>query len=119
MWTLSSSSGGNLGTIDTTGLYTAPAFPPPGAAVTVTATATASDGTVVNTNVSVTIVYSDHSLSGPYAFSYQGNDTSGLLAVAGSFVADGNGRIVSGVEDVQSFLTGVSPRMSSSGLRKN
>ena len=115
VWTLSSPSGGNLGTIDTTGLYTAPAFPPPGASVTVTATASASDGTPVNTNVIVTIVYSDHSLSGPYAFSYEGNDASGLLAVAGSFVADGNGRIVSGVEDVQSFLTGVSTQVPISG----
>jgi len=107
-WSLSSSSGGNLGSIDSTGLYTAPPYPPPGNSLTVTATATGSGGISVTATASVTISYSDRSLSGPYAFSYTGNDGSGFLAVAGSFVADGNGRIISGVEDIQSFLTGVS-----------
>jgi hypothetical protein len=108
-WSLTSSSeGGNLGSIDSTGLYTAPPFPPPGNSLTVTAAATGSNGTSVTATASVTIAYSDRSLSGPYAFSYTGNDGSGFFAVAGSFVADGNGTIVSGVEDIQSFLTGVS-----------
>jgi len=110
-WSLSSSSGGNLGSIDSTGLYTAPPYPPPGNSLTVTATATGSNGTSITATATVTISYSDLSLSGPYAFSYIGNDGSGLLAVAGSFVADGNGRIISGVEDIQSFLTGVSTQV--------
>ncbi len=37
-WTISSSNGGDIGSIDpTTGLYKAPSFPPPGATITVTA----------------------------------------------------------------------------------
>jgi hypothetical protein len=107
-WSLSSSSTGNLGSIDSTGLYTAPPFPPPGNSLTVTATATGSNGMSVTATATVTVAYSDRSLSGPYAFSYTGNDGSGFFAVAGSFVADGNGRIISGIEDIQSFLTGVS-----------
>lgn len=106
-WTLTSTSGGNLGSIDSNGLYTAPPFPPPGNSLTVTATAT-SNGSSVTATATVTVSYSDHSLSGPYAFSYTGNDGSGFFAVAGSFVADGNGNIISGIEDIQSFLTGIS-----------
>jgi len=107
-WSLSSASGGNLGSIDSNGVYTAPPFPPPGNALTVTATVIGSDGSPVTDTATVTVSYSDHSLSGPYAFSYTGNDGSGFLAVAGRFVADGNGNIVSGAEDIQSFLNGTS-----------
>jgi hypothetical protein len=91
------------GSVTAAGLYTAPLTPPPGGTVTITATDPAA--TQPATSV-VTVTYSDHSLNGPYAFSYTGNDSQGFLAVAGSFVANGNGRIVSGVEDVSSFLTG-------------
>jgi len=106
-WSLSSTSTGNLGSIDSTGLYTAPPFPPQGNSLTVTAAATGSNGTPITATAVVTITYSDRSLSGPYAFSYTGNDGSGFFAVAGSFVSDGNGKIISGLEDIQSFLTGV------------
>jgi hypothetical protein len=109
-WTVSSVNGGIIGTIDSTGLYTAPSFPPPGASVTITA----QDGTATATATAV-VVYSDHSLNGPLAFSYTGNDASGFLAAAGSFVSDGNGHIVSGVEDFSSFLTGVSTQVPISG----
>jgi hypothetical protein len=100
------------GSIDSSGVYTAPLSPPPGGTITVTATDPAAIAPATST---VTIVYSDHSLNGPYAFSYTGNDQSGFLAVAGSFVADGNGKILSGVEDVDSFLTGVATQVSLSG----
>ncbi len=109
VWSLSSTDvgAGNpnniLGTIDSTGLYTAPLSPPPGGTVTITA----QDGTVSATAV-VTVTYSDASLYGPYAFSYAGGTGSGFMAVAGSFVADGNGNIVSGVEDINNFSTGTS-----------
>jgi hypothetical protein len=113
-WTATSADGGNIGSIDLTGLFTAPAFPPPGAAVTITATHVDPSGTIT-AKATATIVYSDHSLNGPYAFSYTGNDQSGFLAVAGSFVSDGDGRISSGVEDVDSSLTGVSAQVAISG----
>lgn len=110
-WAISSASGGDIGSINpTTGLYKAPSFPPPGATITVTA----ADGAATATGTA-TIVYSDASLKGPFAFSYSGDNSSGYFAVAGSFVSDGNGTIVSGVEDVDSFSTGVSGPLAING----
>jgi hypothetical protein len=104
-WAVSSTSGGNIGAINpTTGLYTAPPSPPPGATITVTAT----DSTLtpaVTATATATIVYSDLSLSGQFAFSYSGNDQNGFLSVAGSFATDGAGHVTSGIEDVDSFST--------------
>jgi len=112
-WTVSSTNGGDVGTINSlTGLYTAPDFPPPGGTVTITAV----DPTV-NTPATATaaIVYSNNSLAGPFAFSYSGSDSAGFFAAAGSFVADGQGNITSGVEDVESFLVGVSTGVQFTG----
>jgi hypothetical protein len=107
-WSVSSTNGGDVGSIGvTTGLYTAPFAPPPGGTVTVTA----SDGTTTAT-ATVTIVYSDASLQGPFAFSYTGDDASGLIAVAGRFATDGEGNILSGVEDIVSFGSLVATRVS-------
>jgi hypothetical protein len=102
-YTISSSAGGNIGTIDaTTGLYTAPNTPPPGGKVTVTAT----DGNQTAT-ATATIVFSDASLRGPFAFSYTGNNSAGFFAVAGRFASNGQGAITGGVEDISSFATHV------------
>ena len=110
-WSVSSPNGGNAGTIVAqTGLYTAPLSPPPGGSVTITG----QDGANSASEVLV-ITYSDHSLSGPYAFSYTGNDRLGYFSVAGSFVADGDGNIESGLEDIESFTTGVSTEVPISG----
>jgi hypothetical protein len=105
-WSVSSANGGDVGTIGaSSGEYIAPGFPPPGGTVTLTAT----DPTVAApATATVQIVYSNLSLNGPFAFSYSGNDSDGLLAAAGSFVADGGGNITSGIEDVDSFLLGIS-----------
>ena len=104
-WAVSSSNGGNFGSIiANSGVYSAPTIPPPGDVVTITA----SDSGVSATTT-VQIIYSDLALDGHFAFAYTGNDTQGYLAAAGSFFADGNGDILSGVEDVSSFLSGVSP----------
>jgi hypothetical protein len=46
--------------------------------------------------------FSNANLNGPFAFSYTGSDAGGLLAVAGSFVADGAGHITSGTQDINS-----------------
>lgn len=113
-WSVTSSSGitdsSVIGSITATGVYTAPASPPPGGTVTVTATDTTG-----SVSATVNVVYSDLSLSGPYAFSYTGNDASGFLDAAGSFVADGKGHITSGVEDVNSFLNGLNEGVAISG----
>jgi len=109
-WSVSAATGGNIGSIDSTGLYTAPPSPPPAGTVTITAV----NGSITATSTA-TIVFSDHSLAGPFAFSYTGNDQSGFLAVAGSFQADGNGHITSGVEDVDSYSAGPATQVSISG----
>jgi hypothetical protein len=110
-WSVASTGGGNVGTINpATGLYVAPPFPPPGGTVTVSA----AQGTIT-ANAVATIVYSDASLTGPFSFSYIGNDKTGFLAAAGSFQADGSGHIVSGVQDVDSFTTGPSGATPISG----
>jgi hypothetical protein len=113
-WSVTSASGitdnSVIGSITSTGVYTAPASPPPGGTVTVTATDGAS-----SVSATVNVVYSDLSLNGPYAFSYTGNDASGFLAAAGSFVADGKGHITNGVEDFNSLLTGLDKGVAISG----
>ena len=113
-WTISSPNGApvnSIGKIDpSSGLYTAPNFPPPGATITVTATDAGATATGT-----ATIVFSDASMKGPFAFSYSGDDSSGYFAVAGSFVTDGAGTIESGVEDIDSFSTGVSGPIAVSG----
>ncbi len=110
-WSVRSSTGGNPGTIGiTSGLYTAPSFPPPGNSITITGT----DGSN-SASETITLTYSDHSLTGPYSFSYTGDNPLGFSAVAGSFVADGNGNIESGVEDADSFETGVTAQVVITG----
>lgn len=96
-WQVNGANGGDgvHGTIDANGNYTAPLTPPPGGSTTITAVSGGNSATA-----SVTVVYSNLSFSGPYAFSYTGNDGNGFLTVAGSFVADGSsGSITSGEED--------------------
>ena len=111
VWTITSSTAGNPGSIvASTGLYTAPLVPPSGNSITITGT----DGTN-SASETITITYSDHSVTGPYAFSYTGDNQLGFSAVAGSFVADGNGNIESGVEDTSSFQTGVTTEVAFTG----
>ena len=103
-WTISSTSGGDIGKIDSnSGLYHAPLAPPPGRVVTITAKDNNATATAL-----ATIIYSDASLQGPFAFAYSGGTGANFISVAGSFVADGQGGIVSGVEDILNFTTGVS-----------
>jgi hypothetical protein len=45
--------------------------------------------------------FTNASLTGPFAFSYTGSDGSGFITVAGSFQADGNGNITSGMQDLR------------------
>jgi hypothetical protein len=108
-WTVSTSNGGNPGTIDANGNYTPPLFPPPGQTVTVTATSGGNSGTS-----NVVIIYSNSTLNGTYAFAYTGDDGSGFFTVAGSFTADGNGNIGTGVEDAED-LGGVNSAIPISG----
>jgi len=108
-WSVSSTEGGNIGSISPTGIYTAPPSPPPGNTVTITA----QFGTTTAT-ATATVAYSQASLTGPFAFSYSGNDSGGFVAVAGSFTADGQGKL-SGVEDSNSFSAGVATQVPFNG----
>jgi hypothetical protein len=104
-WKVSGSgcSGSSCGSINSSGLYTAPASLPSPAAVTVTATAQAN-GTS-SASAAVTLVGSNNSkLTGQYAFFFSGFDSNGEYQAAGSFTANGSGLIVSGEEDVNNFV---------------
>jgi len=79
------------------GVYSSPLTPPPSGSVVITALSGADAGTA-----SVTVVFSDSSLSGQYAFSYAGKDSSGFLAVVGSFTANAGTGMVTGIEDYNS-----------------
>ncbi|HUO34704.1 MAG TPA: hypothetical protein VMU43_06915 [Candidatus Acidoferrum sp.] len=97
-WSVSSAKGGDVGTIGaSTGVYTAPFFPPPGQQVVVKAVDN-TDNTKSGT-AAVTVTYGQKSLNGTYAFAYTGDDGSGYFSVAGSFAASGTGTITGGVAD--------------------
>lgn len=101
LWEVNGAPGGDSvhGTIDGNGNYTAPSTPPPTGSTTISACLDA--GCATTATASVTVVFSNASLEGPYAFAYSGDDGSGLLAVAGHFTADGLGDInaLDGIED--------------------
>lgn len=100
IWQVNGTTGGTAaaGTISTSGLYTAPAIPPPGQAVTITAVSK-SDSSVTG-SVSITVAPSVATLKGSYTFLMNGQSNGTALLEAGSFQADGKGNITSGVEDV-------------------
>ncbi len=103
-WSVTPVAGVDVGVIDNTGLYTAPPSPPPGGTVTITAMDPAAPAPA---NAIATIVFSDASFKGPFAFSYSGGTGANFVAISGSLVTDGMGSIQSGIEDVLSAGTGV------------
>jgi hypothetical protein len=102
-WEVNGTAGGNItvGTITSGGLYTAPLFPPTGGTVTVSAVSQADN--TKSGPASVTIQLSNASLAGTFAFDFGDNFVAGGSEVAvGSFVADGQGNLTSGIEDINS-----------------
>ena len=100
-WQVNGVLGGNpmFGTISAAGVYTAPNTPPIGSTVTVTAVS--QDFMASSASATVTISgYSTSSFQGRFAFSMSGRNASGAFFRAGSFSADGNGSLNSGLEDV-------------------
>lgn len=116
-WEVNGTQGGNstVGTITSDGLYTAPASVP-AAAVAVTAVSQVDNTTAASAAVTVAPLggYSNATLNGSYAFSLTGEDTNGFFLALGSFQADGQGNLLSGVEDLNDG-TGVSQDISLSG----
>jgi hypothetical protein len=93
--------GGNstFGTIDANGVYIPPLTPPVGSTVWVWAVA--QDFPASTAHLPVTISgYSTSSLGGQFAFSVSGTNASGPFFRAGSFQADGAGKLNSVMETV-------------------
>lgn len=103
-WQVNGIAGGNasVGTIDSTGLYTAPDAIPNPASVTVTAVLQVNNAISSNAIVTVTAVqFGLSSLTGNYIFSLSGIDTNGNAFYAvGAIASDGNGNITGGEEDL-------------------
>jgi hypothetical protein len=100
-WSVSGSgcSGSSCGTISSGGLYTAPATVPSQTTVIVKATSQANTSSSASAVVAV-VATNNSKLVGHFAFLFTGFDSSGVYQEAGSFVADGKGKLVSGLEDV-------------------
>jgi hypothetical protein len=100
-WAVSGSGcvGSACGTVTSAGLYTAPSTVPNPAAVNVTATSQA-DPSKSATAVATIAPSNNSKLHGQYAFLFKGFDAAGVYESAASFVADGNGKVVSGIEDI-------------------
>jgi C4-type Zn-finger protein len=103
-WSLSGTgcSGATCGALTnvmaTSVTYTAPSAIPSPATVTLTATSKTDTGKSGTATITVTAGVNNAELNGHYAFRFSGFDdaTSGLIAMAGSIVADGAGAISSG-----------------------
>jgi hypothetical protein len=113
-WSVNGITGGNstVGTISTSGLYTAPLSPPVSGTVTVAAASVVNP--IRTGSATVTIVFSNATLTGQYAFGFTGYDDDGIFLMAGSFTADGNGSITDGVYDLN-HGTGVYPNLTFTG----
>jgi hypothetical protein len=100
IWEVNGLPGGfqTVGTISNSGVYTAPPTPPPGANVTITAVSVAD--TTQSGSATVGLAFGNASLLGPYSFTLTGKNAAGTFVRAGSFVADGQGNVASGLEDV-------------------
>jgi hypothetical protein len=115
-WQVNGVLGGNgtFGTIDATGVYTAPNTPPIGSVVTVTAVS--RDFPLSKAPATVTISgYSTSSFQGPFAFSMSGKNASGAFSRAGSFAADGAGHLNGGFEDVNAAACATTNPISFAG----
>jgi hypothetical protein len=90
--------------------YTAPPTVPAGnLSVTITATSVANGVTTGTAVISITPNPNLVLLSGQYALSITGINSFGAYSVAGSIVADGQGNITSGEEDINPFPFGCLP----------
>ncbi len=109
-WSVNNVAGGNasVGTISSTGLYTAPDVVPSPASVTITAALQSAPTVSGNSIATVTAVsFNNSSLKGNYVFSLSGIDGSGFaFYAAGAITADGNGNITGGEEDLNDINSG-------------
>ena len=118
-WQVNGVAGGNssVGTVDSTGLYTAPVIIPNPASTTITAVLQADASATGNAIVTITAVqFNNSSLKGNYIFSLTGIDVNGSPFYAvGAVTADGNGHITGGEEDLNDVSSGYSQATSVTG----
>ncbi len=109
-WSVNGVAGGNatVGTISSTGLYTAPAVIPSPASVTITAALQGASNISSNAIATITtVVFNNSSLKGNYIFSLSGVDANGYsFNAVGAVTADGNGNITGGEEDLNDISSG-------------
>ena len=95
--------------------YTPPTSLPTGSNLTPTITATAMDDPSKTASFTFTInpagaaacaTGRESEMSGSFAYLMKGFDANGAVAIAGSFHADGTGKIIGGVEDINRAGTG-------------
>ena len=96
-------SGAQCGTITSAGLYTAPANLPDPASVTVKGSSQAASSQSGTATITL-IASNDAKLNGQYAFQFKGFDSNGVYQAIGSFTADGDGNLKSGIEDVNNTI---------------
>lgn len=104
-WQVNSVAGGSssLGTISTTGLYTAPNLPPAGGKVTITAIEQGNSG--ASGSATLNIGFSNVSLSGTNVFSLSGSNQGVPWFAIGEFNANGSGQISGGLLDINNGAT--------------
>ena len=109
-WQVNGVTGGNstVGTITSSGLYTAPDVIPSPASVTISAVLQADTSISGNSIATITaVVFNNSSLKGNYVFSLTGIDLNGNAFYAvGAITADGGGNITGGEEDLNDVSSG-------------
>jgi len=104
-----------IGSPSTSATYTPPTTQPTGPDDTPTIEATAADDPSKSASFMFTInapgaaacpVGRESTMSGSFAYLMKGFDANGAVAIAGSFRADGTGKITGGVEDINRAGTG-------------
>jgi len=115
-WQVGGVTGGNatMGTISSTGVYTAPLSPPSAGQVTVTAISGADSTKSVS--ATVTPVFSNASVTGSYVFKVVTISSTGFAFAAGVFTADGNGHITAGIEDANDATNGPRTNIALTGM---
>lgn len=93
-------SGSDCGSIDSTGNYTGPEILPNASTIIVTARSQADTSVSSKATVNLGSDADNAKLVGRYAFLLNGVNIDGVFSMAGSVTADGNGRITSGIGDL-------------------
>jgi len=118
-WTVNGIAGGNasVGTISSTGLYTAPDVIPNPASITITAALQALPSISGSSIVTITaVVFNNSSLNGNYILSLTGIDPNGFAFYAvGAITSDGQGHITGGEEDLNDVGSGYARATSVTG----